>query len=111
MKETLNQMMERGGNVSLAIKFKSACVATCQNILARISAAREAIFDESFKTLRAQEHLLRLALNEAEAVSWETDYPHLVFPALATEKVQTVIAWNAQQRVIRRPTTVYRRTT
>jgi len=33
------------------------------------------------------------ALNEAEAAAWQTMFPHLVFPALATEKVQAAIAW------------------
>ena len=45
--------------------------------------------------------LLRLALNEAEALAWETEYPYLLFPALAMEKAQGVANWQARQRMIR----------
>ena len=62
--------------------------------------AKEAIFAESRGALDAQERMVRLALNEAEAVAWQTKYPHLVFPALATEKVQAVAAWNNHQRTV-----------
>jgi hypothetical protein len=50
----------------------------------------------------SREHLLRLAVNEAEALAWQTDYPHLIFPTLAVEKVQAVTAWDAQQQALRR---------
>jgi hypothetical protein len=55
-----------------------------------------------FRT-EAGEHLrlLRLALNEAEALAWQTDYPHLVFPALAAEKAQATVRWHKRQRVVR----------
>jgi len=81
--------------------FKSNCLASCRKVLARITAAREMIFNESRRTLKAHEHLLRLALNEAEAVAWQTMYPHLVFPALAAEKVQAVVAWDKLQSLQR----------
>jgi hypothetical protein len=48
----------------------------------------------------AHQKLLRLAVNEAEALAYETDYPHLVFPALAEEKAQQVAAWETRQQVI-----------
>jgi hypothetical protein len=44
--------------------------------------------------------MLRLALNEAEALAWQTLYPHLVFPDLAAEKVRGVAAWNSRQQLI-----------
>jgi hypothetical protein len=100
---------EREGTASFASAFKNVCVASCRNILVQIAAAKEAIFTDSFKELGAHEHLLRLALNEAEAVSWETKYPQLIFPGLATEKVQSVMAWAAQQQLVLRPIPVYRR--
>lgn len=81
--------------------FGRACVVSCQKILAQITAVKAAIFAESYPALRAQERLLRLALNEAEAAAWQTMYPQLVFPLLATEKVQTVIAWEARQQAVR----------
>jgi DNA-binding FrmR family transcriptional regulator len=84
--------------------FGKACVASCQRILTQISAAKETIFAESRSALKSQERVLRLALNEAEAVAWQTAYPHLVFPDLAMEKVQAVIAWDAHQQALRRTT-------
>jgi hypothetical protein len=39
------------------------------------------------------ERLFRVALNEAEALAWETEYPQLVFPSLAEEKIEAMSAW------------------
>jgi hypothetical protein len=39
------------------------------------------------------ERLFRVALNEAEALAWETEYPQLVFPALAEEKIGAISSW------------------
>jgi hypothetical protein len=83
------------------------CVASCQQMLAQITAAKAAIFAESSPALKSQERLLWLALNEAEAVAWQTRYPNLVFPVLATEKVQAVVAWDAHQRSVRRATPAF----
>lgn len=83
-------------------KFVNTCRASCQKILAQLTKAKAAIFAESYDALGSHEHLLRLALNEAEAAAWQTLYPHLVFPVLATEKVQAVVAWSNHQRVVRR---------
>lgn len=47
----------------------------------------------------------RLALNEAEALAWETGFPHLVFPTLAVEKVQAVCRWHKRQTSIQRADT------
>ena len=78
--------------------FGPACMATCRKLLAQIRRAKAAIFAESFHALRAPKQMLRLALNEAEAAAFQTGYPHLVFPVLATEKVREVAAWNARQQ-------------
>ena len=86
--------------------FLNACRACGQRVLRQIDAAKRTLFEESFKTLGRHEHLLRLVLNEAEALAWQTTYPHLVFPALATEKVQAVAAWNRHQQFVRRTSPV-----
>jgi hypothetical protein len=87
----------RSGRTAL----KNACLAVCQKALERIAGAREMILRESLGTLPAQESVLRLALNEAEAAAWQTAYPELVFPVLATEKVQAVVAWDAKLQRVR----------
>ena len=98
----LNDTNRNRGNAEAGTTFKGACRASCQKILAQVARVKEAIFAESSHALQSQERLLRLALNEAEAAAWQTRYPHLVFPALATEKVQAVIAWDRQQQSVRR---------
>ena len=87
--------------------LKGVCVATCQNLATRITAVKEAIFADAFNRLGTQERLLRLALNEAEAEAWATNYPQLMFPTLASEKVQAVMAWNDQQQSLRRLAPIY----
>ena len=103
----LKQTNENNDNVGQVRAFGKACAASCQKVLAQIAAAKEAILVESREALRSQERLLRQALNEAEAVAWQTMYPHLVFPTLAAEKVQAVIAWEARQQSVRRATPVF----
>ena len=90
------------GNRGNGGSFRNRCRATCRKIGAQIAGVKEAIYAESSRAFAAPERLVRLALNEAEAVAWQTKYPHLVFPALATEKVQAVAAWNARQQYMRR---------
>jgi len=51
--------------------------------------------------------LLHLALNEAEALAWQTEYPHLVFPTLALEKAQAVANWLTRQRSMRSEHSAY----
>jgi hypothetical protein len=51
--------------------------------------------------LRRDEQILRSALNEAEALAWQTPFPHLFFPVLAQEKAASVREWTTKQRAIR----------
>ncbi len=83
-------------------RFAAGCVASCQKLLAQVARVRNAIQTEFRETLKVNDQLLRLALNEAEALAWQTDYPHLLFPTLAQEKVQAVAAWNHHQQRVRR---------
>jgi hypothetical protein len=81
--------------------FRKACGACCRKIRAQIAGVKEAILVESSRALRAPERLVRLALIEAEAAAWQTKYPHLLFPALAAEKVRAVADWSARQESVR----------
>ena len=78
------------------------CVQSCKKLLAGIAAARNRIGNEFHETLEANGQLVQLALNEAEALAWQTAYPHLLFPALAVEKVQSVAAWQTRQQSLHR---------
>ncbi len=87
-----------------AASVLETCVDCCRKVIARLGKVREAIFADSRGALRSQEHLVQLALNEAEALAWETSYPHLFFPTLAMEKVQAIARWDARQQSVRRAT-------
>jgi hypothetical protein len=81
--------------------LRKACGGSCRKIRTQMAGVKEAIFAEYTRVFAAPEQLVRLALNEAEAAAWQTRYPHLFFPALATEKVRAVAAWNARQESVR----------
>lgn len=80
----------------------SRSTASCQVILDQVNRAKEAILGEATVTLSGRSHTLRLAVNEAEALAWQTRYPHLVFPTLAAEKVSAVAAWESRQSALRK---------
>ena len=82
--------------------FAALCLASCQKLIAQIKETKDRILAEFQERYETHEQLLRLALNEAEALAWQTAYPQLVFPDLAVEKAQAVAAWSSHQRSIRR---------
>jgi len=60
------------------------------------------IFAEYEGVLGANEQLLRLALNEADALARQTGFPHLVFPVLAAEKANDAARWQSHQEFLLR---------
>ena len=95
--KTMNMNMNTKSN-----RFSSACVSSCKKIMAQLNAVKQSIAREFSDTMAAHNHLLELALNEAEALAAETSYPHLFFPVLAEEKSRAVSSWTAHQQAIRR---------
>jgi hypothetical protein len=82
--------------------FATLCLDSCRKVLDRIEQVKQTVLDEFHDTIDAHNQMVRLAVNEAEALAWETEYPHLVFPTLAHEKAEQVTSWEARQREIRR---------
>jgi hypothetical protein len=78
------------------------CLASCQKILAQIQSVRRAVLNQFHDLLIGHEQVLRAALNEAEALAWQTPYPHLFFADLAEEKAHDLAAWSEHQHAIRR---------
>ena len=72
------------------------------HINAALTEVRAKLEGEFYLLQERQPGEFRLALNEAEALAWQTDFPHLVFPVLAREKVSDIAKWYARQRSIRR---------
>ncbi len=89
MPTMIPEMRTNDRQISLAIR----------NALATVRARLEREFD---LLLERHPRVFRLALNEAEALAWETEFPHLVFPALAQEKINELARWHQRQRAVRR---------
>ena len=96
MNVNLNKHDYYGENKTLA----EAAVATCQKLAVVIEKMKNRMVQEFSAKLTGHEAVLRLALNEAEALAWETQYPHLTFATLAREKAQAAAAWETRQQVV-----------
>lgn len=68
---------------------------------ARIQQIRNEIAAVHALARTGQDRLVHLALNEAEALAWQTDHPHLVFPLLAEEKIAELKHWRSRQDLLR----------
>jgi hypothetical protein len=87
--------------------FTNRCLQSCKVLLTEIEQAKDMIVNDFHETLDAHGNLFRLALNEAEALAWQTDYPHLFYPTLAMERVQAVVAWRGRQQSLHRQHSVF----
>jgi len=95
------QQTAQAGAASPSTNFANACRVSCRKLLAQIENIRAGILAEFRDGLAEHEHLLYLALNEAEALAWQTGFPQLFFPALASEKARAVAGWHARQQLAR----------
>jgi hypothetical protein len=95
------------GKLVSEINFGVRCVASCRKLLAQIADVREQVADEFRGRIEEHKHVLDLALNEAEALAWESGFPQLFFPVLATEKARTVTGWHLRQQSLRQRTALF----
>src|SRR5437870_4211610 len=93
--------IETQASLTKSTTFKTACLAMCKKVINRVQQAKNTLLSEYRDLFVGQEHSLRLALIEAEALAWETEFPHLVFPDLALEKVQSLASWRQRQSAVR----------
>ena len=77
--------------------FTSFCLNYCRKLITEIQKTKQQFATQFRNAFAGEEKVLRLALNEAEALAFLTDFPHLVFPSLALEKVQGAVEWRAHQ--------------
>ena len=75
-----------------------------QAALRRLAAVKVTVEREFAQSMAGYDHLLKAAIDKAEALAWQTPYPHLLFPVLAEEKAAEAQQWAAQQRAIRERT-------
>jgi hypothetical protein len=96
-------MMTKIEDGNTQMNFGVRCVASCRKILAQIEDVREQVAGEFRDQLEEHKHVLDLALNEAEALAWQSGFPQLFFPTLATEKASAVAGWHLRQQSLRSP--------
>ena len=73
-----------------------------RNSSSRLDQVKHEVFAEYQQALGGNEQLLRLAIIEAESLARQTDYPHLLFPLLASEKAHNAARWQFHQRYLLR---------
>src|SRR5215469_13192970 len=67
--------------------------ASSQKLVVGIWRAKQKLVDQFNNVSELPKRLVQVALNEAESLAWETEYPQLVFPALAEEKIAAMSNW------------------
>jgi hypothetical protein len=75
--------------------FTAACAAKLEAIKNNLVAKLTAEFSD------LQASLVRQAVDEADALAALTGFPHLLFPDLALEKVQSARDWSRHQQAVR----------
>ena len=76
-------------------------LSSCGHVERQLEQVRRAIERDFAGRTDVRSRLFRLALKEAEALAWQTGFPHLFFPALADEKARAAVAWQQRQRALR----------
>ena len=80
---------------------RRAVAAERRGIQVQFTNIKNSLAREFGTALGGHGQLLKSALNEAEALAWQTAYPQLLFPVLAEEKALSVNRWAARQRRVR----------
>lgn len=88
-------------NLNNETQIAAACFRSCHKIITQLEKVRESIVAGYRGLVESNGHLLELTLNEAEALAWQSGFPHLLFPTLAEEKVRSLGAWHERQQSVR----------
>jgi hypothetical protein len=97
----MNTNIQQTGQNPVPQNFGDRCVASCRKMLAQIEDVRAQVVSEFRDRLADHKHVLDLAMNEAEALAWQTEFPQLLFPTLAVEKAYAVTGWHLRQQSLR----------
>src|SRR5882724_13359689 len=81
--------------------FTTFCMAYGRKLITELQRTKEELVSQFRKAFADNERMLRLVLNEAEALAFRTEYPHLVFPSLALEKIERAVEWQRHQQQLR----------
>ena len=99
MKSNTNYKLEYSAT-RRATPFAAVCLNSCRNLLRQLTNIKQGLFRRFGSEATGNPSLLRAALNEAEALAWQTPYPHLFFPVLAEEKAVEVSRWAQRQQAV-----------
>jgi len=97
-------MKKNNFNSSPGHRRRKPCVGPVEKreLAVQLASIKSTLVREFGVAIGGHGDLLKSALNEAEAIAWQTPYPHLVFPVLAQEKAAAVNYWAARQRNVTR---------
>lgn len=90
--------LTRSGQLS----FGDRCIESCKKLLTQMENVKAAVVSDFRDRLEEHHRILELALNEAEALAWESGFPQLLFPDLALEKAFAVAGWHQRQQAVLR---------
>jgi len=94
-------------NLTNTKAFTAACRGACEKIAKQITQAKDNLVAEFKGAFQNQELTLRFAIAEANAIARQTEYPHLIFPLLATEKLQAAVQRQSRQQYVLRHSPAY----
>jgi hypothetical protein len=98
-------LKNNNANQTEACHTATACLD--KNVSSQLDQVKHEVFAEYQHALGANEQLLRLAIIEAETLARQTEYPHLVFPLLASEKAHNAARWQFHQKYLLRSNSPY----
>jgi len=104
MNMNTNMKEARLENPDNQLNFGGRCIASCRKLLTQIEDVKAQVVAEFRDRLDDHQHVLELALNEADALAWQTGFPQLLFPTLAVEKAYAVTDWHLHQQSLRQRT-------
>jgi hypothetical protein len=81
--------------------LKARCVRACKKVIADLNSLKTRMIEQFQAGTDAPDHWVRQTVNEAEALAWQTGFPHLFFPDLVEEKVRKLADWQRHQRLVR----------
>ena len=102
-KATYGRVLRKGGCAKVGgARSANQSGRVCRELSRQVEAIKRGVAREFGTAISGQTQLLNAALIEAEALAWQTPYPHLLFPVLAQEKASAVARWAARQRSVTR---------
>lgn len=81
-------------NTKNIVKMRpDSTVASGQKLIVGIERTKQNLAVRFLDQSELPERLFQVAMNEAEALAWQTGFPQLVFPTLAEEKIAAMSYW------------------